>query len=312
MKRESELARAAANLAVLHRKLNQESAVVLNGEAEGLSVRRSPLEEIRRHNRELKKVAGHLSGREYAKNEFEFLFLNSFEKMYAMAEAVEKQLEESGCMELYRQSVEKGRLTHGDYNYHNLLSLPGGTAVTGFEHMGINIQAHDLYYFIRKAMEKFRSKRKYGRIILEAYEKERELENAERKYIGLSLAYPEKFWKTASSYYHSNKAWLPEKSVEKLETVVQQWDEKISFSEKHICSETGLTEKEDRFRLIRARMCFLFFGKAILPEAAGKGPAAGVCCCRAPGLPAAVQNGGKAGKTRKNLDKEVRNRYNST
>ena len=30
---------------------------------------------------------------------------------------------------------------------------------------------------------------------------------------------------------------------------------------------------------------------------------------RAPGLPAAVQNGGKAGKTRKNLDKEVRNRY---
>lgn len=228
MKRESELARAAANLAVLHRKLNQESAVVLNGEAEGLSVRRSPLEEIRRHNRELKKVRTFIRKR-VAKNEFEFLFLNSFEKMYAMAEAVEKQLEESGCMELYRQSVEKGRLTHGDYNYHNLLILPGGTAVTGFEHMGINIQVHDLYYFIRKAMEKFHWKENTGRIILEAYEKERELENAERKYIGLSLAYPEKFWKTASSYYHSNKAWLPEKSVEKLETVVQQWDEKYRF-----------------------------------------------------------------------------------
>ena len=44
-----------------------------------------------------------------------------------------------------------------------------------------------------------------------------------------TLAYPEKFWKTASAYSRSNKAWLPEKSVEKLQTAVEQTKEKEVF-----------------------------------------------------------------------------------
>ena len=47
----------------------------------------------------------------------------------------------------------------------------------------------------------------------------------------LRLAYPEKFWKTASSYYHSNKAWLPQKYVEKLQLAVKQTEEKRAFLE---------------------------------------------------------------------------------
>ena len=58
-------------------------------------------------------------------------------------------------------------------------------------------KSHDLYYFIRKAMEKFQWKENIGKIILDAYESERKLEETEKLYIGLSLAYPEKFWKTA-------------------------------------------------------------------------------------------------------------------
>ena len=49
--------------------------------------------------------------------------------------------------------------------------------------------------------------------------------------MGLRLAYPEKFWKTASSYYYSNKAWLPQKYVEKLELAVRQNEEKRAFLE---------------------------------------------------------------------------------
>lgn len=51
---------------------------------------------------------------------------------------------------------------HGDYNYHNILILPGDTAITNFEHMRIGIQVQDLYYFLRKAMEKYRWKQKLG------------------------------------------------------------------------------------------------------------------------------------------------------
>lgn len=229
LKRESELIRAARNLAVLHIKMNSAVQGQACGEIyKGIPVRRSPLEEIRSHNRELKKVRTFVRSR-VAKNEFEYLFLSSFEKIYGMAETVAEQLENSGCMELYEQSVRQEYLVHGDYNYHNILILPGGTGITNFEHMCIDIQVHDLYYFLRKAMEKFQWKEYIGKMILDAYESERKLGETEKRYIGLSLAYPEKFWKTAGNYYHSNKAWLPEKNVEKLETVVNQWKEKYSF-----------------------------------------------------------------------------------
>ena len=78
-------------------------------------------------------------------------------------------------------------------------------------------------------MEKYRWKQKLGVGIIRAYERQRRLEPGEWEYLGLQLAYPEKFWKTASSYCRSNKAWLPEKSVEKLELAVNQEEEKTNF-----------------------------------------------------------------------------------
>ena len=67
--------------------------------------------------------------------------------------------------------------------------------------------------------------------MLEAYEEVRKMTPEEREYVGLRLAYPEKYWKTASTYYHSNKAWLPQKCVEKLELSVRQNEEKRAFLE---------------------------------------------------------------------------------
>ena len=72
-------------------------------------------------------------------------------------------------------------------------------------------------------------RKKTGQNILEAYESVRQLKPDEREYLCLRLAYPEKFWKTASAYSRSNKAWLPEKSVEKLQTAVEQTKEKEVF-----------------------------------------------------------------------------------
>ena len=104
-------------------------------------------------------------------------------------------------------------------------------AVTNFERMHVGIQVEDLYYFVRKIMEKYTWKQKTGHKILEAYENNRKLSPEEKEYVGLRLAYPEKFWKTASSYYYSNKAWLPQKYVEKLELAVRQNEEKRAFLE---------------------------------------------------------------------------------
>lgn len=231
IRQEGEVLRAAGLLGSLHRELDallSEWRPVPPEEA--FPPGRDPVDEILRHNRELKKVRSFIRART-AKNEFEYLYLESFEKMFGMAEKVLGKMQASGCMKLYRQSVDQGRMIHGDYNYHNVIMLKDGIAVTGFENMRTDIQVNDLYYFIRKAMEKHHWKQKAGQKLLEAYEEERDLAPEEKEYLGLSLAYPEKFWKTAGNYYRSNKAWLPEKYVEKLRMAVRQAEEKNHFLE---------------------------------------------------------------------------------
>ena len=42
----------------------------------------------------------------------------------------------------------------GISNYHNILIAPDGMTVVNFEHVGRDIQPSDLYYFLRKVMEK--------------------------------------------------------------------------------------------------------------------------------------------------------------
>lgn len=225
-----DIARAAGALAALHAE-TEDASGWLNEEGcceYPIPTGKNPASEIVRRNRELKKVRAFVRTR-VTKNRFEYLFLSSFEKMFRIAQEVLERMEESECLQLYNDSMKRMSLAHGDYNYHNLIMLREGEAITDFEHMRVDIQAQDLYYFLRKAMEKNQWKQKTGQKILESYEKIRKLSGREMEYIGLCLAYPEKFWKSAGRYYHSNKAWLSDKSVEKLETAVQQSDERYRF-----------------------------------------------------------------------------------
>jgi len=191
---------------------------------------RDMLSELRRHNRELKKVRAFIRSR-VTKNEFERRFLAHFESMYEMAQSVTERMECSGYPELYKDNLKAGKLIHGDYNYHNIWISSGRIAVTNFEHFRMDVQVQDLYYFLRKVMEKYQWKESLGRKILEMYESVRPLEDREKEFLALCLAYPEKFWKTANLYSNSNKARIPEKSVEKLQTAIGQQAEKERFLE---------------------------------------------------------------------------------
>lgn len=263
VRREGEVLEAVRNLARLHQKMCWQKIDVtgcacIDGDQAGQQtgegarheaelcppVGRHLKEEFLCHNRELKKVRNFIRGK-VNKGEFEYLFLEYFEKMYQLAVQVTKRLEDSEYDALYRKSLEQGLLVHGEYNYHNILMLPGYDkllrnekyggdciATTGFEHFRVDVQVLDLYYFLRKVMEKHKWKESLGRAMLEAYAEVRPFTSGELEVIALKTAYPEKFWKTANTYYHSNKAWIPEKSVEKLQTAVSQTEEKIRFLQK--------------------------------------------------------------------------------
>ena len=170
------------------------------------------------------------------------IHLQYFDKMFHQAQRTIEKLEESKYEALYRESIEQKKLVHGDYNYHNILVLPEkmgenikkeagelSLAVTGFEHFCMDVQVQDLYYFLRKVLEKYHWDERVGDALLEAYDSVRPLSKEELEFIAVRLSYPEKFWKTASGYYRSNKAWTSEKNVEKLSRSIAETEEKMKL-----------------------------------------------------------------------------------
>ncbi len=184
--------------------------------------------EYLRHNREMKKVRTFMRER-VPKNDFEIAFLKHFDAMYNSAEEALHQLVASDYQHLLTQVRINHTLIHGDYNYHNVLMTYGGVATTNFEHVQENIQATDLYYFMRKVMEKNHWDPILGDKMLNCYQKHATLCPEEIKYIAICIAYPEKFWKVANSYSRSRKVLLPAKNLEKLELVIRQQEEKRRF-----------------------------------------------------------------------------------
>lgn len=231
VRRENDVLEASANLARLHRKMHWQNVCGIREQEEiRPPAGRHLKEEFLCHNRELKKVRSFVRGR-VNKGKFEYLYLENFERMYQIAVDATRRLEQSGYETLYKESLEENLLIHGDYNYHNVIMMPRAVATVNFDRFRFDVQAQDLYYFLRKVMEKHHWNPKLGDAMLEAYSRERPLSPREQEYIALKLAYPEKFWKVANTYYHSNKAWIPEKNVEKLMLSTIQTEEKLLFLE---------------------------------------------------------------------------------
>lgn len=221
IKKTREIFEAAGNLAKLH--------IIMRYELEqGIPEGTKTDEKYRRHNRELKKVR-QFTRKVVPKGEFEFAFLKQFDQMYQWAEAAVEELERSDYEKLYAEEMKKFGMIHGEYNYHNIIMTKEGIATTNFEKFRRDIQVEDLYYFLRKVLEKSGWKIRLGDGMLNAYSAIHPLTEGEMEYLKIRLIYPEKFWKTANSYYCTNKAWISVKNIEKLQTAIRQTEEKKMF-----------------------------------------------------------------------------------
>lgn len=229
IQREKDVLEAVTNLTKIHDALRAPASEE-NRQAEAVLPGEDLRQEYFRHNREMKKVRSFMRDK-VGKGDFELAFLKHFDAMYACADHALEELKASNYDALYRESLEKHRLIHGDYNYHNVLMTYAGIATTNFEHVQENIQVTDFYYFLRKVMEKHHWDVWLGDKMIECYGRLRPFEDGELDYIAICLAYPEKFWKAANSYYRSKKVWIPAKNLEKLELVIKQTEEKKQFLE---------------------------------------------------------------------------------
>ena len=218
-KTEEEILKSMRLLARVHRELRG----VLR--TEGAERRRilgaDRSEELEKHNREMKRARNFIRTRQ-KKGEFELLYLQCAETIFQNGADALELLKASGSEKLYQQAVDGEHLCHGEYVHHNILLQRQETALVNFSRFEINVQMNDVSQFLRKIMEKHNWNGGLAERMLTAYERERPLSGEERAYLAASLCYPEKAWKLVHHYYHTNKAWVPEKSAEKLQVFLAQ------------------------------------------------------------------------------------------
>lgn len=259
LKELSQIEMASANLAKLHSILKN---VEFTREELEHNIDGNLQETFEKRNRELKRVRGYIRDKRQ-KNEFELLFINYYEEFYAQGIEAAKRLTESAYRQMMDASVKNRLVSHGNYNYHNILMLKGKTetisktynpsgfminqslsaadissewsksiATTNFEKARIGIQITDLYQFIRKVMEKNDWDIVYGSNIIEAYDRIRPISKDELGILYILLLYPEKFWKITNFYYNGKKVWVSERNINKLISIGEQNSKREAFLKK--------------------------------------------------------------------------------
>lgn len=180
--------------------------------------------EMERHNKELRRTRNFISDKR-KKSNFELCVMGNFCVFYDQALEAQKGL---------RQMEEENRipqcyLCHGDLNQHHVLMGTGYTAIIEFNKMHLGVQTGDLYHFIRKAMEKHGWNLRLGMKMLDTYDKVLPMGKEEREYLYYLFLYPEKYWKQLNFYYNANKAWIPARNVEKLQSLELQQKDRNQF-----------------------------------------------------------------------------------
>lgn len=221
---QSEILAAVKALAGLHKRM-----VLCPQEGSVDQFYAPPLTDLlNRHHTELKRVRSFIRKKQ-KKTEFELQVLGSFDEFYDQGSQALSMLEASSYTALREKALTEGQFCHGNYNQHNILATGRNLVVTNFDKFCIDLQLMDLYLFMRKIMEKHSWDPYLGAQMYHTYEKEKGISKEETKVLTILFLYPEKFWKLVNHYYNNNKAWIPQKDIEKLETVIRQNESKKEF-----------------------------------------------------------------------------------
>ncbi|SFR62099.1 CotS family spore coat protein [Anaeromicropila populeti] len=215
---------AAKNLAMLHKLLNQVSVVK---ERSFAPIYLLPAL-FSKHNKELKRVKSYILDKKQ-KNEFEVRFLSVFDRYYEQGIEAEKLLNNSSFEQQKVHAEKNGTVNHGSYTYHNIMMTNKGIVTTNFEKADVGLQIFDLYYFMRKTMEKNSWDIYMANQILDEYFSNFVLAKDQLDLLYILMLYPEKFWKITNYYFNSKKSWISGRTIQKLVSLQQQEEQKNLF-----------------------------------------------------------------------------------
>ena len=206
---EEEVLRGVTLLASLHKGLRKVDGTTFTQED-------TLLQEYTRHNAELRRARSFVRKVRH-KSEFELAMMGTFDRYYEQAMEAQRMLERWG--QDGRHSHGADFLCHGEYSHHHILYDGEFSMVTDFMAMTRGVQVSDLYYLMRKVMEKQGFDRQIGCKMLEAYDRQLTLTEEDHCYLYIRFLYPEKYWKQINYYFNSNKAWIPTRSTEKIQNL---------------------------------------------------------------------------------------------
>lgn len=246
LRNEADIANGAANLALLHSCLRE---VPLSEEQVMKNTGPDLIELFDKRNRELKRVRGYIREKK-KKNEFELCYINCYDEFYEQAKEATRLLLESNYRALMKEAKEHCYVCHGNYTYHNIIMVHAAQgagvlpktgmreglisaavfkskpnmemATTNFDKACIGVQCTDLYFYIRKCLEKNDWDIDTGSMILDTYNDILPLDRDERRLLYILLLYPEKFWKITNFYYNGKKSWVPQRNIQKLTSTWEQ------------------------------------------------------------------------------------------
>jgi len=215
---EEDVLRGVRMLAHLHKGLRQVDATAFFQED-------SLLTEYTRHNAELRRARNFVRKVRH-KSEMELAMMGTFAYYYDQALEAQRLLEQWES-----KDIIGSYLCHGDYSHHHILYDGEFAMVTDLMAMTRGVQVSDLYYLMRKAMEKQGFDCGIGHKMLEEYDRHLPLTKDDRRYLYIRFLYPEKYWKQINYYFNSNKAWIPVRSIEKIRALQELEPERRKFLE---------------------------------------------------------------------------------
>jgi spore coat protein I len=187
-------------------------------------------ETYKKHMKELKLAGNYLKNKK-SKSGFEQIAYKNIEHFYAEARNAVDMMCSAQLDRRFMQAKADGEISHGSFNYHNILFEGDVAAVTNFDHYKVECRISDLYQFMRKIMEKYDWDILLAYKMIDEYDKIRSISDEDLEVLRALFAFPEKFWKVMNYYFNSNKAWIPPKTIEKLEKAVAQNDKRMKFLE---------------------------------------------------------------------------------
>lgn len=123
---------------------------------------------------------------------------------------------------------------HGAYNHHNIIMTSTAPATIHFEHFYHGYPILDVYYFLKKALEKNNYNFAFCENFLSNYDRFMPLSKDDLLCLYGLFLFPEKFWKISNQYMAHKKHWISPRYIEKLEEFIHNKEARSIFLEKYV------------------------------------------------------------------------------